>query len=71
MIDRHHFWLLLAVVVIIGGALLLYRAALFARILINAGSGAVAVVVMAHLGVLAALVAPFAILRRRSRGRKM
>jgi hypothetical protein len=71
MTKSRHAWLVLAAVVIISGSLLLYKAAPFAGIVIGAGSGAVAVVVMAHLGVLTALIAPFAILRRRSRGRKM
>lgn len=71
MIERRHAWLLLAAVVIIGGSLLLYKTVSVAGIVIGVGSGAVAVVVMAHLGVLAALVAPLAIWRRRSRGRKM
>jgi hypothetical protein len=39
-------------------------------ILIGAGSGAVALVVMAHFGILAAMVASIAVLRRRSRGRR-
>ncbi len=67
---RRHFWLLVTAVVIIGGSLVLYKAVPVAGIVIGVGSSAVAVVVMAHLGVLAAVLVPLAILRRRSRGRK-
>ena len=70
MIDRRHAWLLYGAVAIIGGSVLLYKAVPLAGIVLGVGSGTVAVVVMAHLGVVAALAAPFAIWRRRSRRRK-
>ena len=72
MSDRwRHLGLLIAAAAVIGASVVLYRAYPITGMLVGVSSGAVAVIVMAHLGVLAAVLAPFAILRRRSRGRKI
>ena len=68
---RRPLWLLIAAAVVTAESFVLYTAFHVAGIAIAVGSGAVAVIVMAHLGVLAALLAPLAILRHRSQGRKM
>ena len=67
--DRHHLlprWLL-AVAALVAGPIL-YFLLPFVGVPIALVSGAVAIVALKHLGLLAVLVAPFyAILRRRSR----
>ena len=68
---RRHLVLLIAAVVVIGASFVLYRTSPVAGMALGVGSGAIAIIVIAHLGVLAAVIAPFAILRRRSRGRKL
>ncbi len=69
-VRRHSLTLLVAAVVLIVSSFLLYRLLPAAGIMSGVSSGVIAVVVMAHLGVLAALIAPFVALRRRSRRRK-
>ena len=68
-VPRKKLALLVAVVVIVLSSFV-YRVLPAAGIALGVSSGVVAVVVMAHLGVLTALIAPFVVLRRRSRGRK-
>ena len=71
MTGRRHGWLIvLAFAALIASSMLLYRILPVVGLALGVGSGAGALVVMAHVGVLAALLAPFVALRRRSRGRK-
>lgn len=66
--HRRGWWLPAGLVIVIGGLLLLYRILPGAGLTAAVGSSVLAVVVMAHLGVLAVLLAPiYALLRRRSR----
>jgi hypothetical protein len=67
MIEQGHAWVLCAAATIIGASFLSYEGWPVVGIAIGLGSSAVALIVMAHLGVIAALVASLAILRRRSR----
>ena len=67
---RHSVALLIAAVVLIVSSFVLYRILPAAGMALGISSGVVAAVVMAHLGVLAALIVPFVALRRRSRRRK-
>jgi hypothetical protein len=69
-VGRHSVPLLVVAVVLIVSALPLYRVLPVAGITLGVSSGTVAIVVIAHLGVLAAVIAPFVALRRRSRDRK-
>jgi hypothetical protein len=69
-VRRHSVTLLVAAVVLIVSSFLLYRVLPVAGITLGVSSGVIAAVVMVHLGVFAALIAPFIALRRRSRGRK-
>jgi hypothetical protein len=65
--HRRGWWLLAGLVIVIGGLLLLYRILPGAGLTAAVGSSVLAVV-MAHLGILAVLLAPiYALLRRRSR----
>ena len=67
---RRRLLIVLAFAALIASSMLLYTILPLLGITLGVGSGAVAVVVMAHLGVLGVLIAPFVALRRRSRGRK-
>ncbi len=68
-VSRNGLALLVAAVMLVARSFV-YRVVPAAGIALGVSSGVVAIVVMAHLGVLAALIAPFIVLRRRSRGRK-
>lgn len=65
-----HLGLIAVAVAVLAGSWLVSRAILGSSIMAAASSTTVALIVIAHLGVLAALIAPFAIRRRRSRGRQ-
>ena len=71
--DRHqhplrHWLLPVAVTALIAGPILLYFLLPFAGVPIALVSGAVAIVALKHLGLLAVLLAPlYAMLRQRSR----
>ena len=69
-IRRHNLPLLVAAMVLIASSFLLYTVLPVAGIALGVSSGVIAVVVMVHLGLLAAVTAPFVALRRRSRRRK-
>jgi hypothetical protein len=69
-VNRHHLWLVVAIAVLAAGSILLYRVLPIAGIALGVGSGTVAIVVLAHLGVLAAIIASLMASRRRSRARK-
>lgn len=65
---RRGWWLLAGLVIVVGGLVFLYRIQPVAGLTAAVGSTVLAVIVMAHLGVLAVLLAPInALLRRRSR----
>ena len=63
--HRRGFVLVLAVMTLIGASIFLYRVRPLAGI--TFGSGALLLVVLAHLGVLAAVIGPFVAWRRRQR----
>ena len=67
--TRHHHvrWVLVSVTVLMTGAILLYRALPAAAIAAGVGSGAIVILIVAHVGALAAVGAWFVALRRRSR----
>jgi hypothetical protein len=68
--PRRHVWALLVVaVVLMIASLIVYSLLPIASVALGVGSGVVATVVAAHLGVLALFLILF-ILRRRSHGRK-
>ena len=69
-VGRHSVTVLVVAVVLIVSALLLYRILPFAGITLCVSSGVVAILAMAHLGLLAAIIGPFVALRSRSRRRK-
>ena len=52
---------------LIAGPVLLYRIRPVVGIAAAFGSGAIALIVLAHLGVVAAVIAPFLLWRRRTR----
>jgi hypothetical protein len=62
---RRGYGFLLAAVTLIGASIFLYRVRPLAGITV--GSGALLLVVLAHLGVLAAVIGPFVAWRRRRR----
>ena len=68
--SRHPVWLVVAIAVLAAASILLYRVLPTAGIALGVGSGTLAIVGLAHLGVLAAIIAPLIALRRRSRNRK-
>lgn len=60
--------LMVAMAALIGGPILLYRIRPIAGMTAAAGSGVIALVAIAHLGIVAAVLTPLvAALRRRSR----
>ena len=66
--HRRGWWLLPGLVIVLGGLLVLYRILPVASLTAAVGSSVLAVIVMAHLGVLAVMLAPiYALLRRCSR----
>ena len=70
MTSQHHLWLLLGAATLAAVSMLLYRVLPSAAVALGTGSGTVAIIVAAHLVVLAAIIAPIMALRRHSRGRK-
>ena len=68
-VHRHSLTVLVAAVVLSVSSFFLYRVLPVAGIALGVSSGVIAAVVMAHLGVLVALVGPFVVLRRRLRRR--
>jgi hypothetical protein len=60
---------LVAAAVLITVPILLYRSDLIAGITAAVGSTTITLIVLAHLGVLAAVIAPFVAWRRRRHGR--
>lgn len=68
MASRRHVYSLFASTAgMLAGAILMYRNLPIAGIAAVVGSSAVAVIILAHFGVLATLIASFLALRRRSR----
>lgn len=65
--QLHVYWLLLVVIVAMGASIVLYRIWPVASIAAGVGTGTIAVIAMAHLGVLAVVVGPLLALRRRRR----
>jgi hypothetical protein len=65
--QRHVYWLLLVVIVAVGASIALYRLWPVAGVAAGVGMGTIAVIAMAHLGVLAVIAGPFLALRRRRR----
>lgn len=64
-------WVLaVALVGLIGGPVVLYHVLPAAGASVAVASGVVLVVALKHLGLLAALITPYALFRRRSRGRR-
>ncbi len=70
MSSHRHLWLLVGTAALAAVSVLLYRVVPSAAVALGVGSGTVAMIVAAHLGVLAAILAPIMALRRRSRRRK-
>ena len=70
MTGRRHVWLLLAIALLTAGSILCYRFLPLTAIGLGIGSGVLAAVVAVHIAAVVALVAPFAVLRRRSRHQK-
>ena len=68
MTGGRHVWLIvLAFAALIASSMLLHRVLPLLGIALGVGSGVLAVVVIAHLGVLTAIIAPFVVFRGRSR----
>lgn len=65
-----HMWLLLAGIVLLAGIWSAYPTFLAPRIMLAAGSGTVAIVVIAHFAVVAGAITAFVVRRRRARSRK-
>jgi hypothetical protein len=66
--HRHAVGIVVAAATLIGGAILLYRVSPLTAIITSAfGSTAIALIVLAHVGVIAALLLPLLAWRRRLR----